>query len=237
MPPVPVAVATVVVAGGEGRRLRARVPKAFVRLRGRPLFLWSLERLAAVPGLVGQVLVLPPDRIAQADRWKRDFARLRVTAVVAGGARRQDSAAAGFRAIPADAKVVLVHDAARPLVRADDAARVAAAAAKDGAALLAAPVTDTLKREGDASRVRETVPRAGLWRAMTPQGFRREVYAAALEAVRPDDPEATDDAALAERAGVAPTLVPGDPWNLKVTTPEDLRTVEALLSAARPEGA
>jgi 2-C-methyl-D-erythritol 4-phosphate cytidylyltransferase len=224
------AIATVIVAAGEGRRLGAAGPKAFVPLAGRALFLHSLERLAALPGLLGQVLVIPPGAKGRVEGdHAADLRRFRVTAVVEGGARRQDSAAAGFRAVPAGTEVVLVHDAARPLVRAADAARVAEAAARDGAALLAVPLSDTLKREGPAGRVAETIDRRGLWRAATPQGFRREVYAAALERAERERADVTDDAALVERAGGAVALVEGDPSNLKVTTPADLRAAEAML--------
>jgi 2-C-methyl-D-erythritol 4-phosphate cytidylyltransferase len=228
------AVATVIVAAGEGRRLGAAGPKAFVPLAGKALFLHSLERLAAVPGLLEQVLVVPPGAVARAEEeWGAELKRLRVVRVVEGGARRQDSAAAGFRAVSARAEVVLVHDAARPLVRTEDAARVAEAAARDGAALLAAPVSDTIKREGPGGRVAETVDRRGLWRAQTPQGFRRDVYAAALERAERDGTEATDDASLVERAGGKVTLVEGDPGNLKVTTEADLRAAEAILRGGK----
>ncbi len=230
-------IATVVVAAGEGRRLGAAGPKALVLLAGRALFLHSLERLAGVPGLLEQVLVVPPGRADEVrSRWAADLDLLRVSRVVEGGARRQDSAAAGFRALSPRAEVVLIHDAARPLVRTSDAARVAEAAAREGAALLAVPLPDTLKREGPGRRVAETLDRRGLWCAQTPQGFRREVYAAALERAAKDGAEATDDATLVERAGGTVVLVEGDPGNLKVTTGADLRAAEAVLASegARP---
>jgi 2-C-methyl-D-erythritol 4-phosphate cytidylyltransferase len=224
------AVATVIVAAGEGRRLGAAGPKAFVPLAGRALFLHSLERLAGVPGLVEQVLVVPPGSAARTEeQWGAELRRYRVSRVLEGGARRQDSAAAGFRAVAPEAGVVLIHDAARPLVRPADAARVAEAAARDGAALLAVPLSDTLKREGPPGRVAGTLDRRGLWRALTPQGFRREVYAAALERAARDGAEVTDDAALVEAAGGSVTLVEGDPGNLKVTTEGDLQAAEAML--------
>ena len=126
--------------------------------------------------------------------------------------------------------MVLIHDAARPLVRSADAARVVEAASREGAALLAVPLPDTLKREGEGRRVAGTLDRRGLWCAQTPQGFRREVYAAALERAEGERTEATDDASLVERAGGVVVLVEGDPGNLKVTTEADLRAAEAILA-------
>ena len=224
------AVATIVVAAGEGRRLGAAEPKALVPLAGRPLLLHSLERLSGLPGLLEQVVVVPPGwRARVEERFAAEFARWKVSRVVEGGVRRQDSAAAGFAALSPGVEVVLIHDAARPLVRAAAAARVAAAAARGGAALLAVPLSDTLKREGPEGRVGETLDRRGLWRAQTPQGFRREVYAAAMRRAMKEGGDATDDASLVERAGGAVTLVEGDPSNLKITTAADLRAAEALL--------
>lgn len=225
-------IATVLVAGGEGRRLGASVPKALVPLGGRPLFLRALEALAGLPGLAGQVVVTPPGMESRFRDALGDAASaLRVVAVVPGGARRQDSAAAGFAAVPPSASLVLVHDAARPFVPAADAVAVADAASRDGAALLVAPVVDTLKRVGpDGSAVLETVPRADLRRALTPQGFRREVYASALARAVAGGWEVTDDASMVERAGGAVTAVPGDPSNVKVTTPDDLARAERWLA-------
>ena len=224
------AVATIVVAAGEGRRLGAAEPKALVPLAGRPLLLHSLERLSGLPGLLEQVVVVPPGwRARVEERFAAEFARWKVSRVVEGGVRRQDSAAAGFAALSPGVEVVLIHDAARPLVRAPHPARGAAAAARGRAALLAVPLSDTLKREGPEGRVGETLDRRGLWRAQTPQGFRREVYAAAMRRAMKEGGDATDDASLVERAGGAVTLVEGDPSNLKITTAADLRAAEALL--------
>ena len=274
------AVATIVVAAGEGRRLGAAEPKALVPLAGRPLLLHSLERLSGLPGLLEQVVVVPPGwRARVEERFAAEFARWKVSRVVEGGVRRQDSAAAGFAALSPGVEVVLIHDAARPLVRGPPpggggpgggpgggaggggprpAPRGGGGAAgggggpppppppppgggppgggggrggapRDGAALLAVPLSDTLKREGPEGRVGETLDRRGLWRAQTPQGFRREVYAAAMRRAMKEGGDATDDASLVERAGGAVTLVEGDPSNLKITTAADLRAAEALL--------
>ena len=134
------AVATIVVAAGEGRRLGAAEPKALVPLAGRPLLLHSLERLSGLPGLLEQVVVVPPGwRARVEERFAAEFARWKVSRVVEGGVRRQDSAAAGFAALSPGVEVVLIHDAARPLVRAAHPGRVAAGAAPGGRPRLGGP--------------------------------------------------------------------------------------------------
>lgn len=217
----------ILAAAGRGERLGARVPKAFVPLAGRPLFEHSLETFAALPFVREILLVVPP---GWAERVERRYgARLRrrkVARVIEGGRRRQDSVRAGLAA--ASAPLVLVHDAARPLVSAAAARAVARAAARHGAAVLARPAVDTVKIADRRGRVVVTPERARVWHAETPQGFRREVLAAAYRAAGRAD--ATDDAQLVERAGGRVVVVPSKAPNFKVTGPEDLRRAEGLLS-------
>jgi 2-C-methyl-D-erythritol 4-phosphate cytidylyltransferase/2-C-methyl-D-erythritol 2,4-cyclodiphosphate synthase len=153
---------------------------------------------------------------------------------VAGGSRRQDSVANGFAAVSPQAEVVLVHDAARPLVSEAVISRTIAAAAESGAAIAAVPVHDTVKQAADRDGlpfIARTLPRETLHLAQTPQGFRREVLAAAI--AHGGDADVTDEAGWAERAGYPVRLVPGDPDNMKITTEQDLARAEALLGAGR----
>jgi 2-C-methyl-D-erythritol 4-phosphate cytidylyltransferase len=136
---------------------------------------------------------------------------------------------AGLAALPPDVEWVAVHDAARPLVRAADVTRVVAAARRHGAALLAVPVRDTLKRVS-GGRVAETLPRAACWAAQTPQVFRVELLREALAKAEAEGFQGTDDAQLVERLGVPVEVVEGDPSNLKITWPEDVELAEALLA-------
>jgi 2-C-methyl-D-erythritol 4-phosphate cytidylyltransferase/2-C-methyl-D-erythritol 2,4-cyclodiphosphate synthase len=142
---------------------------------------------------------------------------------VQGGARRQDSVANAFDAIAASADIILVHDAARPFVTTDIISRAIDAAAEHGAAIAALPVSDTVKRVGGSGRdvIVETVPREQIYLAQTPQAFRRDVLRDAVALGR-SGVDATDEAALAERAGHAVHVVAGDPGNIKITTPADL---------------
>jgi 2-C-methyl-D-erythritol 4-phosphate cytidylyltransferase len=226
-----VSAAAVIVAAGAGLRMGAGAPKALLPLVGRPLVAWSAEVLAACPGVGPLVIVAPPGRehaLAAASGLGP-----RLHAVVAGGATRARSVAAGLAALPPEVPRVLVHDAARPLLDEATVARVLAALDDADGAIAAEPVTDTLKREDPAGLVAATVPRAGLWRAQTPQGFRSGALRAAIAACAPDDLDAsTDCAALLERAGARVRLVPGAPSNLKVTTPGDLELAELLLRRA-----
>lgn len=223
------AVDVIIVAGGTGRRFGGDVPKQFVRLRGEPLLLWSARRFLGVDGLSRLIVVAAPDQ------WRRCeelLAPLGVAVQLAeAGPERQDSVRAGVALLEPSCEIAMVHDAARPLVTPAAIASCLAAARATGAAILATPVSDTVKRVGDG-RVVATVPRGDLWLAQTPQAFRadelRRVHADAARAGF----GATDDAALFEWAGLPVAIVPGDASNRKITTPEDLLWAEAVLARA-----
>lgn len=221
----------VIAAAGEGRRLGSKRPKALVPLAGLPLFLHSVRTFAALRFVREIVVVLPGPWI---DRITREFGRelLRVTALVAGGARRQDSVRAGLEFVTTP--IVLIHDAARPLVTAAAVRAVATAAARHGAAVLSAPAVDTIKIADARGRVRSTPDRSRVWHAQTPQGFRREIL---LQAYRASGrAAATDDAQLVERAGGRVVIVPSEAPNFKVTTPEDLVRAQKALELQRRIG-
>ncbi|MBN2266060.1 MAG: 2-C-methyl-D-erythritol 4-phosphate cytidylyltransferase, partial [Candidatus Aminicenantes bacterium] len=173
------------------------------------------------------VLVLPDEQDLK--HYRLRYAK--IVDIVRGGERRQDSVWQGFRLLTAsEPEIVLVHDGARPLVGAELISRIVAAARADGAAIPVLPLDDTIKEVKDG-RVSGTVDRSSLARAQTPQGFRYEVLKEALETARRERFYGTDEAALAERAGLAVTAVPGDPRNIKITTPIDISIAEALLDA------
>jgi len=218
----------VVVAAGRGTRFGGETPKQYQPIGGVPMVLRAVRPFAAHPEVAQVALVLPPADAEAPPAFLRGVAGAGLV-VVAGGAERSDSVAAGLRALGPACTVVLVHDAARPFVgRAVIDAVIAHARAGEGA-VAAVRVSDTLKQAAaeDATRVARTVPRDGLWRAQTPQGFPRAVLERAYAAAR-DEGGATDDAALVERTGVAVRLVPDSPRNMKVTTPEDLAIAELL---------
>jgi 2-C-methyl-D-erythritol 4-phosphate cytidylyltransferase len=221
----------IVPAGGHGARLGSRRPKQYLRLGGAPILVATLRALARARSLAGIVVAVPA---AHVTATRRLLARARVPKildVVAGGADRQESVWRGLQRIPEDARFVVVHDAVRPFVTADLVERVRAAAV-GGAATCGMPVRETVKRVTDGA-VAATVPRQGLWLTQTPQAFARDLLWEAHDKARRDGFAGTDDAVLVERLGMPVAMVSGLAQNLKITTPEDLRTARAWVSPRR----
>ena len=218
--------------------------KLAVDVAGRPLLAWTLAALTAAPE-VGRVVVVTSDE-RRAEIATAPWLPPAVIEVVAGGARRQESGHAGFVALdrhdPDESGVILVHDAARPLVEPALVAAVVTATARHGAAIPVVPLAETLKRiEGgldgglEGGLVGATVDRTGLGAAQTPQGVRRDLLREAYRRFPPSDPGTfTDEAALLEACSIAVHVVLGDPGNFKVTLPLDLRRAAAALAGARP---
>ena len=219
----------VIVAAGVGARAGPGAAKQWRTLAGRPVVRWSAEALLGAGA--DELVVVVAD--GEQGRAGEALAGLDGWRLATGGAARSDSVKAGLAELTAkDDAIVLVHDAARPLVRREHVERLTAALADAPGAILALPLADTLKREGAATRIAETVPRAGLWRAQTPQAFRLGVLNAAF-AAWPAGEEPTDEAIVLERAGHAVALVPGDPALAKLTYPEDFAMAELMAGAAR----
>jgi 2-C-methyl-D-erythritol 4-phosphate cytidylyltransferase len=238
-----------IVAAGSGERLGAGRPKALVELAGRPLVQWSIDALLEVADVERVVVALPAGAelspgIAVAVAAGGGGVKGGVT-TVEGGVSRSDSVRRALAAAGAateggeEMELVLVHDAARPLLTATLAESVIAALAADpraDAAIAAMPVTDTVKRVDRHHAVRETLDRSELWAVQTPQVFRRGALERALEVSAEELDSATDDALLIERGGGRVIVVRGSDENLKVTTPMDLRVAELLLGGRSAVG-
>jgi 2-C-methyl-D-erythritol 4-phosphate cytidylyltransferase len=222
-----VSVNVILVAGGRGRRFGGSVAKQFQSLAGTPLLVWTARRFIDTPGLTRLIVVAAREEHGRCEQMLAPLGMPLRLAVA--GDERQHSVASGLEQVEQGCAIVLVHDAVRPLVEPAAIAACIAAARECGAAILAVPVPDTVKRCVD-DRIVETVPRADLWLAQTPQAFRADWLRRAHAEAGRAQAAATDDAALVERLGLPVRIVPGAISNRKITTPEDLAWAEALLA-------
>lgn len=217
-------------AAGRGSRFGGDIPKQYLTAAGQTLIEHSLHALLGHPGVDGVMVALSPEDPYWAG-WREMDGKPIYTCV--GGAERADSVLAALQALPAtvsEDQWVLVHDAARPCLRGVDLSRLLALGQADPiGAILAAPVRDTIKRADDNSRSTATEPREALWRALTPQMFRRGGLTRALQAAMSVGANITDEAMAMERLGLKPLLVEGSEDNIKVTTPADLALAEFIL--------
>lgn len=221
--------AAVIVAAGEGRRMGR--PKQLLPVGGVPMLERSIAEFSKLPEVCRIVVVATEELI---ERYGEAWAKKNIISVT-GGSTRLDSVRAGVRQA-AGAGVIAVHDAARPLIRAEQISAAIAEARKSGASVLAVPVKDTIKAvSADGKTVVKTLDRKTLWAAQTPQCYRLDVLESALAAF-PEEKEATDESQLVERNGGAVTLVPGLDSNIKVTTPADLAAANAFLGSSSDEG-
>jgi 2-C-methyl-D-erythritol 4-phosphate cytidylyltransferase len=222
--------AVILAAAGRSSRFGAdstRDKKTFRELSGRAVWLRAAELFHTRPDVEQMLLVLAPEDI----EWFQEKFRPNITLmdleIVEGGEERADSVENALSRVRSEIDFVAVHDAARPMMTADWIEDIFAAAQESGAAIPASPISSTVKRV-DAGVIEETVPRAGLFAAQTPQVFSREILVEAFS--KRGDFQPTDEAQLVERLGHAVSVVPGSPLNIKITTQDDLKMAEALLS-------
>lgn len=224
----------IVVAGGAGLRMGSNVPKQFLRIAGKPVMWWTLQRLAG-SGLFSElVLVLPQGWLSRADELLEG---LSIEARVAeGGARRQISVHNGLLQIDSDVEIVVVHDAVRPFVTSETLEAVIEAAARHGAATAAMPAKETVAISTDGDFISEIPERSIIWHVQTPQAFRRELLMRAHTENLDARSYATDDSMLVLRGGLKPAIVHGGEENIKITSPMDLAIAEALASGTLKPG-
>jgi len=217
----------IVVAAGLGRRLNAKVPKALVLLKGKPLITYCLKVFEKHPGIDGVVVVGAGGFLSQFIRLTLPFKKIRT--VVAGGALRSDSVKCGLKALSSNTDIVLVHDAARPFIENVMINRLLRALKKNKAAIVGVPVKFTVKRiDRKTLNIQDTPQRDLLWEAQTPQGFYKDVLVKAH--AQKFKEEATDDAMMVERMGGKVKMVMGSYRNIKLTTPEDINLAKQLLA-------
>ncbi len=216
----------------------APAPKQFISLSGIPMLARTVSVFEAAPVVDHVVIVVPPGDEARCRATviePHGFGKVR--AIVPGGAMRQESVVRGLDVVDRHASIVVVHDAARPLVTADLVQRVVEVAGTSGAAVAALRVVDTLKRRDEGDGMVTTVNREHLWIAQTPQAFRADLFRRAVAQATAERFLGTDDASLVERLGISVSLVEGEPFNFKITRPQDVLLAEALVAAGRDRSA
>jgi 2-C-methyl-D-erythritol 4-phosphate cytidylyltransferase len=229
--------AVILPAAGRSSRFKDKEKKPYVNLDGRAVWLRTAELFITRDDVALTLLVIDKDDEEMVRRrYTPNMAFMNIK-LVHGGKERFDSVANALAHLPADADFVAIHDAVRPCVTAEQIGQVFAKAAETGAALLAVPVSDTVKRVDDKHKVLGTLPRQGLWLAQTPQVFRRDWLEAAYAGRAQLKQAITDDAQLIEAAGHPVVVVEGSPSNLKITTKGDLSLADAILkSRPKPKG-
>ena len=229
-------ISAIVPAGGRGVRMGSDVPKQFLTLGDVPLLVHALQPFESCSIISEIVLVVPEDDCAYChDHIVPIYGLKKISRVVGGGRRRQDSVLNGVQVTNPTSDIVVVHDAVRPFVTERMIADVVKAARKHGAAIVAIPLRDTVKRVNFDGLIEETLSREKLWAAQTPQAFQRDILLRAHEQGETDGVDATDDAFLVERMGLSVSVVQGSFHNIKVTRPEDLQMGQAILSDNRTE--
>lgn len=220
-------VGVIIVAAGSGSRTGSAELKQFRWIAGKPMLLHSIQTFQAREDVAMVVCVLPRDYVGDPPPWifQSDADRLLLSV---GGRHRGESVSNGLEDLPAECEIVVIHDAARPLVSIETIGRVIEEARKGNGAIAALPVADTLKRVDSSGKVVVTVDRFGLWRAQTPQAFPREVIERAHREAREADRVSTDDSALCEQIGLTVVVVRGSERALKITEENDFALAEAL---------
>ena len=218
----------VIVAAGRGTRMGS--DKLFLEVGGLPVVGHAWKRFDAHPDIEEVVLVIRPENRTAFEELAVRLDLKRPYTLADGGAERQDSVLNGLQAVRADAGIVAIHDGARPCTDELTISDTIAAAGKQGAAVAASAVVDTLKLADGDLNISRNIDRTHLWAVQTPQVFRREIILEAMSAVREQNAAVTDDTAACELIGQAVALVPSHALNPKVTTPADLPLVEFLLS-------
>ena len=222
--------AAIIAAGGVGKRMSMDRPKQYLDLLGGPIICHTLERFTHTPDITKVIIVLPPAdvKMFELEILKCYFQDLQNCEVTAGGEKRQDSVSNGLKLVPDDYDVVLVHDACRPFITARLIEESIKIAWKEGAAIVAAPLKETVKKTNSDGYIDETLDRDVLWGAQTPQAFRLALLREAMDAAYRDRFWGTDEAILVERLGLKVKLIKGDSRNIKITTPEDLVMAKAI---------
>ncbi|NTV89790.1 MAG: 2-C-methyl-D-erythritol 4-phosphate cytidylyltransferase [Clostridiales bacterium] len=225
-------VCAVIVAAGRGTRMNMAQSKQYVDILDKPVVARTIQAFQDCGAVDGIIVVVNEQDMEYCRQEIIDkYCYSKVTALVAGGAERQDSVFSGLRFLPSDCGIVLIHDGARPFIDNDGINSCIAAATEFGSACMAVPVKDTIKCSDTDGFIEGTPERSRLWQAQTPQAFRYGLIMEAYQKAEKEGFRGTDDTVLAERLGIRTRLVPGSYFNIKITTREDLVIAEAIAKA------
>ena len=224
------AVTAIVPAAGSGERLGLRTGKPFVRLAGKPIIIHTLKALSSCGSIYGVIVASAAQSVRRMKLLVRRYRLRKVIGVVAGGRTRAESVRNCLKRLPRGCRIVVIHDGARPLIDAGTIDKAVGLAARCGGCIVAVPENDTVKEASPALAVKRTLDRSRIFRAQTPQVFRRGLIVKAYDsAFASGAPKATDDSALVEKVGGSVRILKGSYRNIKITTIEDLMMAEALL--------
>ncbi|MGR3310039.1 MAG: 2-C-methyl-D-erythritol 4-phosphate cytidylyltransferase [Candidatus Brocadiales bacterium] len=232
-------VSVIIPSAGVGLRMGGKVRKPYLCIKGKPILLYTFESFVRIEYVREIILVVnPEDHSAVDDEWNGRLNEQKSTKIIPGGKRRQDSVYTGLLQMDERCNIVLIHDAVRPFVTKEIIEAVIQKAEECGAAIAAVPMKATVKqvqssefgvqRKYSELVILRTVPRADLWQAQTPQGFKKHIIMDAFNKLLAADVEVTDDAEVVERFGYKVAIVQGSDDNIKITTPEDLALAEAI---------
>jgi 2-C-methyl-D-erythritol 4-phosphate cytidylyltransferase len=219
----------IIVAAGKSERIGLNVDKAFLTLGTKPVLAYSLQAFQDCALIDGVILVVRKDRLESARGLVQIYGYSKVKRIVVGGTLRQNSVMNGLAELPDDARVVAIHDGARPCVMPQLIEETIKSAKRFGSGVAAVKITDTVKEVEHGLLVAKTIDRTKLWAVQTPQTFKREILAAAMQRVLKSKATVTDEASALELAGYEVHLVSASWANLKVTIPDDLKYAAALL--------
>lgn len=222
-------VTAIIVAAGKSERMGGGADKAFLSLGSKPVVAWSLLAFEKNADIDSIILVVRKDQVTAAKAVARMFGISKLTKIVAGGARRQDSVQAGLKEVDSDTRIVAVHDGARPCVSQEVISDVIKSAKRGTASVTGCRMRDTVKMVEKGSTVSQTVDRAKYWAVQTPQAFPYSMLRKAYSAVEAEQKEVLDDAQAVETMGESVKICESNKLNIKITTPEDLQIAAAIL--------
>jgi len=222
-------VAAILPSAGSGRRMGENIPKQFLKIQGKPIFVYTLEKFDLCQLINEVVLVVRTEDVDGVKKTVEEWGIRKVSNVIAGGRERQDSVLSGLKILSEEVNIVVIHDAVRPFVSVKKIEEVVKVAGEKDAAISAVPMKDTIKR-GEDGRVEATLDRSLLWSVQTPQAFKTDLIKRAFEKAKQDGVYATDDSSLVERLGYPVYIVEGEERNIKITSPEDLIIAEVFVN-------